>query len=107
MTVMTRHIRKDDKVKILAGKDREKTGKVLAVSAKTGRITVEGRNIITRHERPKKQGQKGQKIQVPMPLHPSNVMLICPHCDKPTRVGYLKDEKGVKSRVCKQCKKRI
>lgn len=100
-------LKKGDQVKILSGKDRGKTGKVLAVSQKSGRVTVEGRNLIIRHERPKKQGQKGQKIQVPMPLHPSNLALVCPHCGKPTRVGYAADDKGVKTRVCKKCKKRI
>ena len=100
-------LKKGDQAKVLSGKDRGKTGKVLAVSKKSGRVTVEGRNIVNRHERPKKQGQKGQKIQVPMPLHPSTLALVCPHCGKPARVGYALDDKGVKTRICKKCKKRI
>ena len=101
------HIKKGDTVKVLAGKDRFETGKVLHVDAKSGRATIEGVNIFFRHERPKKAGQKGQKIQVPMPLSASNLQLVCPHCGKPTRVARITDEKGVKSRVCKKCKKRI
>lgn len=104
---MTSRIIKGDSVKIISGKDRSKTGKVLGIDRKSGRVVVEGRNLATRHERPKKQGQKGQKILVPVPLHPSSLMLVCPHCGKSVRVGYLRDEKGVKSRTCKKCKKRI
>lgn len=100
-------IRKGDQVKILKGKDRTRTGKVLHVDAKTGRVTVEGRNIYFRHERPKKSGQKGQKIQIPRPMNISVVMLVCPHCGKPTRLGHAIDEKGSKSRICKKCKKQI
>ena len=100
-------LKKGDTVQILSGKDRGKTGKVLLVAKKSGRVTVEGRNLITRHERPKKQGQKGQKIQVPMPLHVSNLMLVCPHCGKLTRVAHHIDDKGIKTRMCKKCKKRI
>lgn len=100
-------IKKGDTVKILSGKDRGETGKVVATVRKTGKVIVEGRNQVTRHERPKKQGQKGQKIRISMPLDLSNLILICPHCGKPTRVGISIDDKGVKTRMCKQCKKRI
>lgn len=100
-------IKKGDTVKILSGKDRGKTGRVIFVSEKTGRATVEGFNLYFRHERPKHAGEKGQKVQFPRPLNGSNLMLICPHCSKPSRVGHLTDEKGVKSRVCRNCKKRI
>lgn len=101
------HIRKGDLVKILAGRDRGKTGKVLTVLTKKGRAVVEGRNIFVRHQRPRRTGQKGQKIQVPMPIHLSNLMLICPHCGKPTRSGDMIDEEGFKTRICKKCQRRI
>lgn len=94
-------------VKVLLGKDRGKTGKVIAVLPKTNRATVEAVNVYFRHERPKKAGTKGQRIQLPMPMQLSNLMLVCPHCRKPTRVGHSTDEQGKKSRVCKKCKKRI
>src|SRR3989344_2639721 len=96
------HIRKGDTVKILVGKDRTKTGKVLSVNPKTGKTVVEGRNIMVRHERPKKAGQKGQKIQFPAPLNASNLTLVCPHCGKATRTGYKVDDKGIKMRICKR-----
>lgn len=101
------NIKKGDQVKILVGKDRSKTGKVLAVHPAAGRATVEGRNMVFRHERPKKQGQKGQKIQVPMPVNLSDLMLVCPHCGKTGRLGRKTDESGVKLRVCKKCGKDI
>lgn len=101
------HVKKGDTVKVLKGKDRGKTGKILEVSQKLGKATVEGLNLYFRHERPKQARQKGQKIQFPRPLEISNLMLICPNCGKPTRTGHLVDEKGIKSRVCKKCKKRI
>lgn len=101
------HIRKGDLVKILAGRDRGKTGKVLNMDLKTGRAVVEGRNIAVRHERPKKGGQKGQKVQVPVPMRVSKLMLVCPHCGKSARTLRQKDDKGLKTRVCKKCGKRI
>ena len=101
------HIRKGDTVKILSGKDRGKTGRVLSVSAKTGRAVVEGANLLTRHERSKKTGAKGQKIQFPAPLTASRLQLVCPHCGKPTRASYKIDERGSKSRICKKCGKEI
>lgn len=101
------NLRTGDTVKILGGKDRGRSGKVLAVFGKRERATVEGLNIFVRHQRPRKSGEKGQKIHVSMPLPLSNLMLVCPHCGKPTRVGHLLDEKGQKSRKCKKCGKRI
>lgn len=101
------HIRKGDTVKILIGKDRGKTGKVIAVSQKNGRATVEGLNLYYRHERPKRAGTKGQKIQFPRPVELSNLMVLCPHCKKPSRHGNLVGEEGLKTRACKRCGKRI
>ncbi|MDP3741554.1 MAG: 50S ribosomal protein L24 [bacterium] len=101
------NIRKGDTVKILAGRDRGKTGKVLGTAAKEHRATVEGLNILFRHKRPKRSGEKGQKIQFPKSLHFSNLALICPHCGKPTRIGHMTDDKGIKTRMCKKCGKRI
>ena len=101
------YIKKGDTVKILSGKDRTKTGKVLSVAPQTGKAIVEGRNMITRHEKPKKSGQKGQKIQLPAPMQLSNLSLICSNCGKPTRVGAKTDDKGNKTRVCKKCGKEI
>jgi large subunit ribosomal protein L24 len=99
-------IKKDDKVKIIAGKDAGKNGKVLNILRSEGKIVVEGINIAKKHLRPKKDGEKGQRVEVPVAIDISNAMLICPQCKKETRVGYVVDEKG-KNRFCKKCKKNI
>lgn len=103
-------IKTGDKVKVLAGKDGGKTGKVLQVFVKEEKVVVEGLNLSIKHQRPKKQGEKGQRIQFPAPLNVSNLALICPKCGQATRVGYdVKQEEGkkVKSRICKKCKEVI
>lgn len=100
-------IKKDDKVKIIAGKDAGKSGKVLNIFRSTGKITVEGINIVKKHVKAKKDGEKGQRVELASPLDVSNAMLICPKCSKETRVGYAIGEDGEKSRVCKKCKKNI
>jgi large subunit ribosomal protein L24 len=99
-------IKKNDTVKIITGKDKGKTGKVLKVINDTKRAVVEGINLYKKHVRPKKEGEKGQIITVPRPLHISNLQLVCPSCGKPTRIGYVIEGKN-KSRVCKKCKSRI
>jgi large subunit ribosomal protein L24 len=107
-------IRKGDTVEILAGKDRGKRGKVLVTLAGEGRVIVEGRNIVRRHERarpvPGTRGAQmtpGGVIEKPAALDASNVGLVCPSCSKVTRVGYeiLKD--GRKVRRCKHCETQI
>jgi len=107
-------IKKGDKIKILAGKDRGKTGKVLQVFPSANRISVEGLNLLIKHMRPRRQGEKGQRIEFPAPLDLSNVILLCPKCDRPTRVSYkylevIKNEvkRTRKARFCKKCKQVI
>lgn len=102
-------IRKGDTVSIILGKDRKKTGKVLQVFPKDDRLIVEGINIVKKHVRPKRSGEKGQRVEVPRPLNVSNVKLICPKCKKATRVGYklAQKRKEKKIRVCKKCKQEI
>ncbi len=104
-------IKKGDKVKILAGKDNGKIGKVLQVFGSANRASIEGLNLLIKHMRPRKQGEKGQRIEFPAPINLSNVMLVCPKCDRPTRVAYkylevikndVKQKKKV--RLCKKCK---
>lgn len=95
-------IKKGDKVKILTGKDRNKTGKVIKSIPFDQKIIVEGLNIAKKSMRPRKEGEKGQIVETPMPLNVSNVMLVCPKCDKATRVGY-NVEGDKKKRVCKKC----
>ncbi|MDD4271520.1 MAG: 50S ribosomal protein L24 [Patescibacteria group bacterium] len=104
-------IKKGDKVKILTGKDKGKIGKVLQVFQSANRASIEGLNLLVKHMRPRKQGEKGQRIEFPAPINLSNVILVCSKCDKPTRVAYkylevtknnVKRKKKV--RVCKKCK---
>ena len=95
-------IKKGDQVKIMAGKDSGKTGKVLRVFAPVEKVIVEGLNMVKKHIRPRKEGEKGQRLELPAKMNVSNVMLVCPKCGKTTRVGY-KKEGDKNERVCKKC----
>lgn len=100
------NIKKNDNVKILAGKDRGKSGKVLQVLPDAGRVSVEGLNLLVKHLRPNREGEKGQRIEFPAFINNSNVALICPSCGKQTRLAakVVAGEKGKKKyRVCKKC----
>ncbi len=99
-------IKKGDTVKILAGKDAGKKGKVLSVHPKTERISVEGINIHKKHVRPRNENQKGQIVEVARSIHSSNTQLICPSCSKNTRIG-MRENKGKKERFCKKCNNSI
>ena len=112
-------VKKGDNVKILIGKDRGKTGKILQVlnpksSVKTRkgrdvRVVVEGLNLRYKHLRPRRQGEKGQRIMFPAPMNISNIQLICPKCGKPSRIKFnIREDKSEinrekKGRVCKKC----
>lgn len=95
-------IKKGDTIKILAGKDRGKTGKVLHVDTKKGKVTVEGCNVAKRHMRPKKQGEKGEIASIPCPIDISNVAIVCGNCKKTARIQYRVDGKS-KVRACAKC----
>lgn len=105
-TRMKLNIKKGDEVKVLAGKDKGKTGKILEVRPKEGLVVAEGLNLHTRFSRPKRQNEKGQKMQVPAPMPVAKLMLVCPHCGVPTRVGRKVTDSGT-YRVCKKCNKTI
>ena len=97
------HIRRDDDVLVIAGKDRGKSGKVNRVIREKERVVVAGINLATKHTKPRPGVTQGGIIHIEMPLHLSNVMLVCPTCAKPTRVGHSFTETGAKVRVCKNC----
>jgi len=99
-------IKKGDKVQIMAGKDRGKQGEVLHVLPVTLKVVVKGVSMMKRHMRPRRDGEKGERIEKEAPIHVSNVMLVCPHTNKPTRVGY-KIEGGEKIRISKRAGKAI
>ncbi len=100
-------IKKNDKVQILSGKDSGKTGKVLQVLPKSGRLSVEGLNILIKHLRPRREGEKGQRVEFPSFIQASKVALICPECGRQTRVAYRlikkEDQAEKKYRACKKC----
>jgi len=100
-------IKKGDKVKILAGKDKGKTGKVLQVFSGRNKISIEGVNLLFKNMRPKKQGEKGQRIQFPAPMAVSNIVLLCPKCGQAARIGHKILESKKKVRICKKCKEII
>lgn len=103
---MAMKIKKGDTVVVISGKWRGKTGKVLKVFPKAMKAIVEGVNLVKKHQRPRREGEKGQIIEVSAPIFISKIKLICPHCKKAARVGF-KEEKGKKVRFCKKCKKAI
>ncbi len=96
-------IHKGDIVKIITGKDKEKTGKVLKVFSQKNSILIEGLNVYKKRVKPKKQGEKGQMISVLRPINVSNTMVVCSACGKNTKIGYKLDNKN-KVRSCKKCK---
>jgi large subunit ribosomal protein L24 len=96
-------LKKGDNVKILSGKDRGKTGVILAAFPETSRIQIDGLNVFKKRSKPRKQGEKGQIVAVSRPLAASKVMLVCPNCKAPTRIGG-RTEGSHKVRYCKKCK---
>ena len=96
------NIRKNDKVIVLSGKDKGKTGKVLVADPKSLKVIVEGVNVATKHQKAQKKGQDGGLIKVETPIYVSKVQLVCPKCGKGTRVAH-KIADGKKTRVCKKC----
>jgi len=105
-------IRRGDEVLIITGKDRsyrgrQKRGRVIGALPKEGRVLVDGINIIRRAVRQTQKVRQGGIVESPGPIDRSNVMLICPQCDKPTRVGFRTNEQGNKVRVCHKCHKDI
>ena len=104
---MLPRIKKNDLVKVLSGKDRGKSGRVLKVWPKENRAVVEGLNLKKRHRRPRRQGEKGQIIQIPSPIHISNFLLVCPSCKAAQRTRMILESDGQKTRVCRKCAAKI
>ncbi|MBI5731793.1 MAG: 50S ribosomal protein L24 [Candidatus Magasanikbacteria bacterium] len=94
-------LRKGDKVIVISGKDKGKTGKIIQVFPQ-GRIVVEGVNVLKKHARAKREGQKGQVIELPAPLDVSNVLFFCERCNRGIRLGY-RLEADKKTRLCRKC----
>ena len=96
------NIKKGDNVLVIAGKDKGKTGKVLDVNPKTNKVTVENVNVVTKHQKPRSQQDKGGIIKKTAPMEASNTMVVCPNCGKATRVAHT-EANGKNVRTCKKC----
>ncbi len=99
-------IHKGDQVEIIAGKDKGKRGAVLSVLLASERVVVAGANMVKRHRKARREGEKGERVEMESSIHVSNVMLLCPETNKPTRVGY-RVEGGEKIRFAKRSGKAI
>ncbi len=95
-------VRKGDKVKVIAGKDKGKESRVLSVQPEKQRLVVEHVNMIKKHRRPTRTQPQGGILEIEGTIHVSNVMLICPSCSQATRVGRRRED-GTRIRVCKKC----
>jgi large subunit ribosomal protein L24 len=99
-------IKKGDLVKKIAGKDKGKQGKVIRTVPSEGKIVVEKMNIVKKHQKARREGQRGQRVEIAAPFDASNAMIVCPACAKATRVAYSKiGDKKV--RLCKKCGKEL
>ncbi len=99
-------VKKGDTVEVIAGKDLGERGEVVAVLPKDDRVVVHGVNILKRHRKARQSGNQqipAQIVEFEGPIHLSNVMVVCPTCNKKTRVGFRLRDDGYKVRVCKQC----
>lgn len=99
-------IKKGDLVKVMVGKDKGKTGKVERVYRKQNKILIPGVNLYKKHIKKNEKLPQGGVVELPRPIDVSKVMLVCPHCQKPTRVGYQLSGKN-KQRVCRKCDSKI
>ena len=99
---MAMNVKKGDTVIVLSGKDKGKQGKVLNVLPKESKVVVEGVNVVSRHTKPRKQGDQGGIIKKEAPIYACKVQKVCPKCNKPTRIGH-KVEGDKKVRICKKC----
>lgn len=100
-------IKKEDTVLVIAGKEKGKRGRVLSVVPLKSQLIIEKVNIIKRHMKPSRKYSQGGIIEKEAPVHISNVILLCPKCNKSTRIANLVIESGKKVRMCKKCKEVI
>ena len=98
----TLHVKKGDTVEVISGRCKGQRGKVVATAPSEGKVMVEGVNMVSKHLKPRGQQQQGGIIKTEGPLYVSKLMVVCPKCGKPTRVGK-KIVDGKKVRVCKKC----
>ncbi len=99
-------VKKGDEVMMLAGKDKGKKGKILRILREKNKVMIEGLNLVKKHQRPRKQGEKGEIVSLPRFVDISNVGIYCSPCGKGVRVGYRLDG-DQKIRICKKCQQSI
>ena len=104
---MKLHVKAKDQVIVIAGKDKGKKGVVTVAFPKTGKVIVEGVNLVTKHQKPRGQGMPGGIIHKEVAIDASNVMLVCQKCGKPARYGWKVNADGTKTRICKKCHEQI
>ena len=97
------HVKRGDKVVVIAGKDKGKEGNVIAAFPEQNKVIVEGVAVAKKHQKARMQGQASAIIDKEMPIDASNVMRVCPKCGKPARVGVKTFEDGSKAKYCKKC----
>ena len=108
------HVKTGDTVIIMSGRERGKQGKVLAVSPEEGKVIIEGRNMVTKHVKPRRMGEQGGIVKAEGAMYACKVQVLCPHCNKPTRVQHNVHfeeiegkQKRVSERVCAKCKQAL
>ena len=104
---MKLHVRKDDTVIVLSGKDKGKKGKVIYSVPNDCRVAVEGVNVVTRHRKASQSAPQGGIVKQEAPIHSSNVMVVCGSCKKPTRIASKELADGSHVRACKHCGENI
>lgn len=97
------NVKKDDTVVVLSGREKDKKGKVIATLPKEGKVVIEGVNVVSRHTKPRKQGEEGGILEKEAPLYACKVMRVCPKCGEPTRTAHQILADGTKVRKCKKC----
>ena len=100
---MSLKIKKGDKIVVISGKDKGKTGKILRISTKNNRAVVEGINLVKKHFRRRSESEPGGIKEIPIAIHESNIMLFCPNCSKGIRFEIKRMDKKTKIRICKKC----
>ena len=104
---MKLHVKAKDQVIVIAGKDKGKKGAVVTAFPKTGKVIVEGVNLVTKHQKARGEGMPGGIVHKEAAIDASNVMLVCKKCGKPARYGFKVNADGSKTRICKKCHEQI
>lgn len=107
MTESGMHVRKGDRVMVIAGNYKGATGQVLRTLPSRNAVVVDGVNMRKRHQRPSPQNPEGGIVTFEAPIQVSNVMVVCPHCEEPARYGTRRDADGTVERICKRCENPI